>query len=174
MICLLLTLSDPRPGLFKTIQTFQLPWTYLQEMQICILGSISNFWAGCSALYLQDCSPFSGHWSACQDILGNWFYARLIRILKNLPCFTSLTESSDGEELIEEFKDGPDHGEDIDILTPSWAEITNSIHTDLFLMLDFLPVPHHHLLSQLYTVPLLQRGHLIDNIAIWSWSCSPC
>ena len=45
MICLLLTLSDPRPGLFKTIQTFQLPWTYLQEMQICILGSISNFWA---------------------------------------------------------------------------------------------------------------------------------
>jgi hypothetical protein len=40
--------------------------------------------------------------------------ARLIRILKNLPCFTSLNE-----ELREEFEDGPDHRDNIEILTPS-------------------------------------------------------
>ena len=41
---------------------------------------------------------------------------RLVRILKNLPRFTSLTESREGEEFREEFKDVP---EDIEILTPS-------------------------------------------------------
>ena len=43
--------------------------------------------------------------------------AKLIRILKNITCFTSLNE-----ELSEEFEDGPDHKDNIEILTPSWAE----------------------------------------------------
>jgi hypothetical protein len=34
--------------------------------------------------------------------------ARLIRIIKNLPCFTSLIESGDGVELSEETDDGPE------------------------------------------------------------------
>ena len=46
--------------------------------------------------------------------------ARLIRIIKNLPCFTSLIESGDGVELSEETDDGP---EDIVKILRSWHQV---------------------------------------------------
>ena len=65
MIFLLSTLPGLRPGLGpKQYKHFSyLGLAYLKEMQICVLCSISQqlAWVLCS---IQDCSLFSGHWSA--------------------------------------------------------------------------------------------------------------